>query len=193
MQLQQEQMDFYQNAISESKTAFGESQQLLSDLQGAWLPILQAGPNQYGFSDAEDAALNASAVKGTAENYERASKALNEHLAANGGVAGFDTTGGDEALKGELASDAARQESTEQLQIKEAGYQVGRENFEKASNIWAGEITALDPVRFEDAATGSGKAAGDTAAQIAQANNAWINAAIGAVGALGSSAITAKL
>ena len=84
-QIQQEQADFYANATAEAKTAFGEQQGLLSNLESIYNPILAKGPNQKGFSVDEENDLNAQAIDGTAQNYQKAAKAVNGQLAAEGG------------------------------------------------------------------------------------------------------------
>ena len=106
-------------------------------------PILKAGPNQEGFSTAEENTLNSQAVEGTAENYAGAAKAVNEEMAGEGGGNAPITTGGQTQLKEEVAQSAANTESGQETQIQEQNYQTGRENFLNAEQgemaIAAGE------------------------------------------------------
>src|SRR5579884_3939285 len=84
-ELQSEQADFYRQMTQEYTTVFGEDQGILSSLTKTFEPILEAGPNQKGFSDAERNDLNSQAIEGTAKNYAAADRALKEDQAAEGG------------------------------------------------------------------------------------------------------------
>ena len=53
LQLQDEQMQFYQQGQQESQTAFSEQQDLLKQMEQVYSPILAKGPNQEGFSGEE--------------------------------------------------------------------------------------------------------------------------------------------
>jgi hypothetical protein len=52
-QLQTEQADFYQQAIQQQETTYGEDQSILKMMTGIYEPILAKGPNQEGFSTGE--------------------------------------------------------------------------------------------------------------------------------------------
>jgi hypothetical protein len=189
-EIQQDQIDFYNQGIQESKTAFAESQALQQGLKSVYDPILKAGPNQMGFSQDELDVLNASAVEGTAENYKQASDALTAKLGAQGGgnIPGG-PTGSQEQLEAELSQSSAEEQSREQTQILESGYQQGNNEFNQASNV-EGEIAGqLNPTAFEGAATSAGGAASTTANEVAQEQDSWVNAALGAAGSLGSAVI----
>lgn len=189
-QLQQEQMDFYQQGQQEAKQTFGEQQGILQQLESVYEPILAKGPNAKGFSQAEEQDLNATAVDQTAQNYARAAKVAGEQIASEGGgnVPGG-TTGSQEQLREEVAAASAQQESTEESQIKQSNYAAGREEFAQATGALATASGQLSPVSYENAATEAGGAAATTANEIAQENNSWINAAIGAAGSIGSSVV----
>jgi hypothetical protein len=189
VQLEQEQADFYQNGIEESKTAFSEQQALLAQMEAVYDPILAKGPNQMGYSQDELNDLNGQAVEGTANNYKQAATAVNEQLAAQGGGNIPLTTGGQTQLKAEVASAAAQQQSSEEEQIQQAGYAQGYNEFTQATSALATASGELNPTAYENAATGAGSAAATTANQIAQENNSWINAAIGAAGSIGGAVV----
>jgi hypothetical protein len=110
---------------------------------------------------------------------------VNENLAAQGGGNELIGSGGAAQLKAETAQSAAGELSREQTQIKEADYEQGYKQWMNAGagleSIAAGE----NPLGYEGAATSAGGAAGTTADQIAQQQNSWINAALGAAGAIG--------
>ena len=188
-QLESEQAAFYQEATQESNTAFAQQQALHQEMLSVYAPILQAGPSQEGFSQQEKDVLNAQAIEGTAENYEQAARATNERIAAQSGGQPSLPTGGQIQLQEELATSAAAEKSKEQTQIQEASFAQGEQNFANATSAVEGVSGELNPVAYEGAATGSGSAAATTANQIAEENNSWVNAALGAAGSLGSAVV----
>jgi hypothetical protein len=183
--LEIEQADFYKQAILESNAVFGQQQELQKQIEGIFMPILRAGPNQMGFSDDELNLLKAQAVEGTATNYAKASKVLSENLAARGGGTSPLTTGGQAQLEGELAQGSAAEQSKEETGILTAGYQQGYQEFSDAFKAIDAVSNQLSPTSYLTGATGAGTAASNTADQIAQEQNSWVNAAIGAAGAIG--------
>jgi hypothetical protein len=188
-QLQAEQMAFYQQGMDESKIAFAESQQLQQQVKAVYDPILAAGPNQYGFSPGEEATLESQAIEGTAKNFRQSSQALKAQIAGEGGGNVPGLTGSQEQLQAELNAASTGEQSREQTQIKEAGYAQGHQLFTEATGAEMGISGQLNPTAFESAATSSGKAAGDTASAIAQEQNSWVNAVIGAAGSIGGAVI----
>ena len=188
-QLQDEQAAFYRQAIQESSQTYGEDQQLLAQVQAIYDPILAKGPNQEGFSAEELANLNAQAVEGTATNYSSAAKAVNEKMAAEGGGDIAIPSGGQLQLQQEVANSAASQESSQENQILEADYQQGYNEFTQAGQMIMAASGQLNPTAYSGAATNAGSAASTTANEIAQEQNSWINAAIGAAGSIGSAVV----
>ena len=77
---------FYRELHGAYGEQFGKFSSILSNLHDAWTPILNGGINQQGFSADERAARNSSAINSTATNYQHASQAVNEQLAARGGT-----------------------------------------------------------------------------------------------------------
>lgn len=189
-ELQQEQIQFYQQGMQESQATFGEQQELLKQMEAVYSPILAKGPNQEGFSAAEKTALDAQATQGTATNYGEAARAVGENLAAEGGGNPL-PSGSAEQVKEEVAAAAAGQEASEESQILQADYAQGYKEFSDAGASLSVASGQLNPAAFENAATSAGSAAETTAEQINQENNSWETAAIGAVAGLGSSAMTA--
>jgi len=177
-----EQNAFYGQLTSEYATVFGEDQSILNEMTAIYKPILEAGPNQKGFSSEEETALRTQATEGTAQNYQKAAVALSESLNARGGGDTYIPSAADEEIKAELASSAAGQESREQLGITEENYAQGRAQFNAASSVLATEAGLLNPTGFAGATTGAGSAAAQTANEITQANNSWIAPVLGAVG-----------
>lgn len=189
-QLQQSQMEFYNEATQQARTAFGEDQAILKGLEDVYSPILAKGPNQKGFSTEQENDLNASAVEGTATSYQHAAKALNEQLATEGGGNIAMPTGGQQQLKAELAAASAGSEAQQLTHIKEADYAQGYDEFKLATNALSEASGRLNPASYDNAATGAGSAAEKTASDIAAENSSWVNAALGAVGSLGSAVVS---
>jgi hypothetical protein len=183
LQLQQEQVSFYQQATEESEATFGEQQDLLKQMEAVYDPILAKGPTQPGFSGAEDEALNAQATQGTATAYSQAARAVGEQTAAEGGGNNPLPSGGETQLKEEVAESAAGQEASEKEQILQADYAQGYSEFENAGSSLAVASGELNPANYETAATGAGSAAETTAAAINQEENSWEAPVLGAVGA----------
>jgi hypothetical protein len=191
IQLQGEEAQFYQQGMQEAKTTFGEDQDLLGLMQSVYDPILAKGPNQEGFSTAEENNLNAQAVEGTAENYSQAAKAVGEQEAAEGGGNNPLPSGGQTQLKEEVATSAAGQESQEEQQIQQADYAQGYSEFENAGQELGVVSGQLNPEAFESGATSEGSSAETTANQINQEQNSWIAPVLGAAGAIGTAGIGA--
>jgi hypothetical protein len=190
LQLQDEQMAFYQQGMQESKTAFGEQQGLLAQMEAVYSPILAKGPNQNAFAGEEETALNAQAKEGTAANYTRAARAVGGQIAAQGGGDNPLPSGTGEQLKEEVAMSAAGEESREESQILESGYAAGEREFEQAGRGLAEASGQLSPTSYENAATNSGSAAETTAKDINAEQNSWIAPVLGAVGAIGGGIAT---
>lgn len=188
-QLQTEQMQFYQTMQQMTQQQYQNQQEIYKPLAAQFQSIFNLGPSQEGFSAAEQQTLNAQAIEGTAENYAAAAKAVNEGIAAEGGGNQFMPSGAADELRQEVAQSAAKQESAEETQIKEANYTQGYNEWKDAQAGLEAIAAGQNPLGYSESATSAGSAAGTTANQIAQANNSWINAALGAAGSIGSAAV----
>jgi hypothetical protein len=187
--LSDEQAAFYQQATTQSQQTYAEDQKLQQQFAAIYDPILAKGPNQQGFSTQELQGLDAQAVEGTAENYQGAAKAVNEHLAAEGGGSNPLPSGASAELQEEVANSAAGQESSEENQINQANYAQGYSEFEGATGALESEEGNLNPVGYENAATGAGSAAESTMKDINAESDSWENAAIGAAGSIGGAVV----
>lgn len=187
-QIEASQQAFYDNLTSEAKTTFGESQGILQALTKSFQPILNAGINQKGFSDAELQNLNNQATTGTGQNYSKAAGALAKEQGAAGGGTDYIPSGAKMQQQQQLATSAAENESGIQSNILASDYQTGRENYLEAANVLGGVAGQYNPTAFNNSATGAGSAASTTANEITQANNSWMNLVSGAIGAAGSAA-----
>jgi hypothetical protein len=183
--LQTEQMDAYKQAQDLTAKQYANQQAIFKPMADQFSAIFQLGPSQEGFSDQESNALKAQAVAGTAQNYKQASEAVGESLAAEGGGNELITTGGAAQLKAEVAQSAAQQESQQLTQIKEADYAQGYRQWLNAGQGLEAIAAGENPLGYQAGATTAGGAAGTTANEIAEQNNSWINAALGAAGAIG--------
>lgn len=190
-QLEQNQAEFYGQLRQQDQTLFGEDQGILTQLQSVYAPVLAAGPNQYGFSDAEDTLLNSQATEGVAQNYRAASTALKEEQAAEGGGNSYLPSGSHESAQAELNASAARTMSGEQLQIKQAGFDQGYKQFAQATTALEGASSLMNPAGTAAVANQAGSDENATSSAIASENSSWMAPLAGAVGAVGGAA-TAK-
>jgi hypothetical protein len=177
-----EQTKFYKQLTDMTSQRFSGQNSIIKQLTDAYTPILNAGIHQEGFAGAEKAALNTQATEGVAGNYAQASKAISERQAAEGGGDSMLPSGAAEEEKQNIANAAEGQRSAEQQQITEANYATGRQNYLEAGKALGGVGVMEDPTGFAGAANTGGKAAADTADQIAKENSAWMGPVFGALG-----------
>lgn len=179
--IQQEQINEYQKMQQMTADMYSKQQAIYAPMEASFKSIFDKGPGQEGFSDAQKNDLNASVVEGTAENSAAAERAVNEQIAAEGGDSVL-PSGGDIQLQGEARQGLANEQSREETQVKEADYNQGYEEWQQAGSGLMAIAAGDNPLGYANATTGSGTAASNTADQIAQEQNSWINAAIGAAG-----------
>ncbi len=187
LNLQQEQLQFYQEANQEAATTFGEQQSLLKEMESVYSPILAQGPNRKGFSGAEEAELEGKIQQGTAANYSRAARAVNENLATEGAGNPLQS-GTEQALREEVALSAAGEQSREEQQALEADYAEGEHQFEMATGALADVSKQFNPIGFGEMATSAGSATEKTASDIVSEENSWMAPVFGAIGAIGGAA-----
>src|SRR5437016_417996 len=108
---------FYKELHGAYGEQFGKFSSILSSLHDAWTPILNSGINQQGFSADERAARNSSAISSTAKNYQHASQAVNEQLAARGGGNVALPSGAVDSTNAGIATNAAQDLSNKQNEI----------------------------------------------------------------------------
>jgi hypothetical protein len=158
--------------IGAYNTAFANQAAVFNAVKAVYDPILKAGPGQYGFTTAEDAAFRTQASEGTAGLYKQASGAAAERMAAAGGGNTFLPSGVQADIQGKIAGAAAESESSKQLGITEAGYEQGRQNFQNATNVEMGVAAGYNPLGYAGAATSSGGSAFNMAKTIQEENAA---------------------
>lgn len=170
--LQQQQADFSKQLMGMYQQQFGNQQAVFNAIKSVYDPILKAGASQYGFSSAEDAALRTQASEGTAQSYQQASSAAAERAAASGGGNTLLPSGVQAQVQGQLAGAAAESESGKQLDITRAGYDVGRQQFNQATNVEMGVAAGYNPLGYAGAAQSSSSAAFNEATKIQEMNQA---------------------
>jgi hypothetical protein len=179
----QQQKDAFQNEkkISDMLTTqlsefAGNNLAILREIQGNLTPIQSAGPQQFGFAPAEESALRT----GTAEQLNAAgaqtANAVRGAIASRGGGTNFLPSGSEAAIIGSLAQDTAVKEAEAQSAITAKGYDIGRQNWEFAT-----EGLMKAPGELESPVNQAGSVATGAAGQemqggteITQANQAWM-------------------
>lgn len=188
-QLQSSQIDFYNNLAAQDKAVFGENQNILNQIQAAYTPILNKGPNQYGYSPDEENVLNTQATEGVAQNYRDASRAVRQAQAARGGGNQYLPVGTDAQTDANLAQSAADELSREKLGIKTAGYAQGYKQFTDAAGNMLSTANLLNPAAYASTANTAGSSASDTANQIAKENESWMAPLLGGVSSIATGAV----
>ena len=189
-QIEQEQQQYYSTLTQQAQQEFGLAMSNYNDLYSALSPIVAGGINQQGFNAAELTDLNNQALQGSSQAYTSAAQSAREHAAAGGG-SNFVPSGATMQTNALIGASAAQQQSSELNQIQQANYATGRQNFLSA----VGDLNAASGVLgagtgAANAATAGGSAAANTANQIAQENNSWVQAVTGALGGVAGSIAT---
>lgn len=190
-QIGAEQEAFYKLMTQQAQQVFGMASEVFKDLQATFAPIVAKGPNQEGFSAEEKANLDRQIIDSTGSAYNKAGNVLNSELASEGGGDVPVISGQANEMRGKLASSAAGQEAAEREQVTADSYATGRQNYFAAANALSGATNVFNPATgMSNAATGAGNAAASTANEIAQEDNSWVNATIGALGGVAGSVAT---
>jgi len=175
---------------SDFQSRFAGQSGVINNLNSLWTPIAMAGPNQQGFGAPELAALHTATHEGVAANYDKATRALNNTLAFNGGGNEVLPTGARAALHGRLASAAANELSNADLGITEANYAQGRSNFQAGMNGLTNTAQLYNPGQFASEATTAGNLAFNEDQAIQQMKNQKTQAIASGIAGLGLSAAT---
>ncbi|HEY2351079.1 MAG TPA: hypothetical protein VGH83_01130 [Candidatus Acidoferrum sp.] len=186
MELQREQADFYRTQVSAYNSAYKNFSDIQKTLNEQFAPILAAGPGQMGFTPEELSDLTTVATEGTAAQYAKAQKAMQQGQAARGGgTSNINmTSGGAEDERARMAAFAASQSAAQRLQIRATGYDVGRQQWQQAV---AGEedlAAGWNPNAFAGSATSAGKVASDTASNITKESQSAWGSVLGALGGI---------
>lgn len=167
---------------------FGAQSLLTSNMTKALEPIMAAGPNQPGYSAAENAALTSNAINTNAANVRNAQVAS---AVGRAGSAGSDylPSGADQQIKAEIASSGAQNLSREENQIAINSAEVGRENFFNAEKGLAGVAQIENPAAYGELGINAGKSAFGMANTVQQERNQEQAAIAGTVSSVASAAL----
>src|SRR6266576_2701613 len=163
------------DSLSEQFQKFaGDNASILKELTSNLSPIQSAGPSQFGFSPAEEAALRT----GTAEQLNAAqsqvSSAVRSAMASKGGGTTL-PSGSEASIIGALAQDTAVKNALAQSGITQKGYDIGRQNWEFATEGLMrapGELEA-PVISAGDAALQGAQVQSKGADSITAASRAW--------------------
>jgi hypothetical protein len=166
----------------------GENQAILGNLTNTLTPIETAGPSQFGMSAGQEAAERTMAAETISSAGAQASNAVRGALASRGGGTTYLPSGSEAAILGTLATETAQKEAEAQSFITERGYDIGRKNFEFATE---GLMRAPGELEAPVTAAGAGAMGGagqemKGASDITAANNAWMAPVAGIVGSVAS-------
>lgn len=180
-----QQSNFYNTLQSSYAQNFGAQSAILGNLNSALEPIIQGGPNQQGFSAAENAAMNSQAINNAATANRNAQVIAGSNVGGNTGV----TTGGQKQLQAQIATGVGNNLSNNLNQITQANYATGRQNFFGAEGALAGVGAQYNPTGFAGATNSAGGEAAQDFNEIAQeGNQKWADIG-GVVGGLGGIAL----
>lgn len=171
-ELAQTQQNFATQLAQNYTTQFGAQSAITQGLTTSLNPIINAGVNQYGFSNAEDASMRTQASDNTAAAYKQAKQATGEAQAAAGGGNTFLPSGVKSEENSQLAEGAAQQNAGEQLGITQQGYATGRQNYDQAVNAEQGVAQIINPNATAGLTTSANATASNEADKIAELNNA---------------------
>lgn len=170
-QISGSQQAFYNELSGAFANNYGAQSNIFQGLTSSLTPIMQAGPNQQGFSAGENAALNTAATNTTAANYRNAAVASATGRATAGGGNDYLPSGADKQVQAGIASNAAQNLSQEQNQITQANYSTGRQNYFNALQGLGGVASGLNPTGYANPAISAGNSAFTSANTVQQQKN----------------------
>lgn len=154
----------------------GTNKEILNSITSALTPIEEAGPGQFGFTPAEEAAIRTGTAEQLNTGAAQTANAVRSAVASRGGGTTYLPSGSEASIIGSLAQDTAVKEAEAQAGITQKGYDIGRQNFEFAT-----EGLMKAPGAVESPVIQAGEAAGGAAGRemeggtaITQANQAWM-------------------
>ena len=153
------QTDFYNQMTSEQNQVFGDQQDLLNSIKAVSLPILQNGPNQYGFTPAEDSLLRGEISSQGAQATTNAVNAQELREKQLAGGASVLPSGANAELETQAQVTGAQSTAQNLMQERLAGYQQGNQNYSQALAALSGNITALAPTSYASATANAGSGA----------------------------------
>lgn len=187
--LEKQETAFSTLLMQDYSTTFGEQQDILKSLNSVLSPIVEAGPNQQGYSAAELSALNTQAIDSNARGYNDATKAAASRENAAGGGTSLLPSGVNSQINAEIGNEAEENLSNEQLGITEANYAQGRQNWETALSGELGVSGQESPLGYAGAGTNANSTAFGEAKTIVDQSQAQFANIIGGIEGIGAAAI----
>jgi hypothetical protein len=180
------QQQFASQLQSNYATQFAGQSAILNSLQKAFLPILQAGPGQAGFTPQEEAAIRTNATETSAAEYRKAAGAAAAASAAQGGGNAFLPNGASQQTQAEIATAGAAQNAAAQNAITQKNYDIGRQNFENAASVLGGTAQMFNPTGYAGQGNTAENEAFSDESAINAANNQWMTTLGGVLGGAAS-------
>ena len=188
-QILNQQQGFATQVANQAGSIFGKASTVFNAVTNSLLPTISAGPNTMGFSAGELAARNAGVVSAGAQAAANAKSAIgNANAAQGGGNTGL--TAGETTVEGaNTTADIAEKTASELNKVQQEGYDAGRQEYNEAIKGAEGSTEVFNPATSAaNAATESLKGAASTANTVAEQQQSWQNAAIGALGGVAGAA-----
>lgn len=184
------QANAYTQMTQQAQQIFGADNSVFQSLQSTFAPTIAAGPSQQGFSAGEVSNLNSQAITENGTAARNAKQATGEAVAAQGGGNNAALQSGvDTGIEANINASSANNTANELGQIQQADYTQGNTNYNNAvGGLAAATNTFNSASTAGSAATGAGVASSNTANEIAQQNNSWMQAVSGALGGVASAA-----
>lgn len=185
------QQQMYTELRQQLAAQYSKQSSIYDALTKAFSPTLAAGPDQYGFSPGEQSALSTQAIEGAANAGKQAQEAANGQIAAEN-----DTglpSGAAAQLKGMIDQASTSQAAQDQLAIRKAGYDQGRQNYTQAAQVLGGVAAGENPLGYAGEANKANSGTLDAINLENQLNpNIW-GGVLGALLPMGITALTGGL
>ena len=177
------QSSLFNTAVQQGQAEFGATNKEFNDLTNTMNPIMEAGPDQLGFSAQQEAAINANTIDTTAAQYKNAATAVKSDIAGQGGGNIALPSGANIATEEALAEAGAQQTAAGLRSNLQADYAAGNQNWQFATGA-----LSKAPGVFSDANTATADTAklGETALnsqKVIDAAPSWQKIGMGALGA----------
>jgi hypothetical protein len=184
-----QQTGFATQVAAQAGSIFGKASGVFNALQSTLLPTISKGPNQMGYSAGELASRQAGVITTGAQAAANAKSAIGNANAAQGGGNTGLTAGATTVEGANAAADIAQNTAAELNKVQAQGYDVGRQEYNEAIKGEEGSTEVFNPATSAaNAGTSAFGEAAKTANEVAQNQNSWVNAAIGALGSVAGAA-----
>lgn len=187
------QTEFYNQLTQQQNTAFGEQQDLLNSIKAVSLPILQKGPNAYGFTPEEDALLRGGIESTGAQATTNAVNAQELRERQLGGGAQVLPSGAAATLELQARELGGQNTANQLTQERLAGYQAGQQRYSQALAALSGNASLLNPTSYAGAATGAGESATGAVKLADSERSNLLSSILGGVVGAGTSFLTGGL